>query len=92
MKAEDTVMNKLELEEITSVGYSSIWEFAERIAKAQAESTGKIMKQEGIKAVVEWVEGHDKSTCADCLCAFDFRIDEWRTFKKSTSGSMPVAT
>ena len=30
-----------------------------------------------LKAVVEWIESHEKSLCMDCLCAFDFREDEW---------------
>ena len=32
----------------------------------------------GIKKVVDWIQGHEKSTCMDCLCAYDFREDEWQ--------------
>jgi len=36
------------------------------------------VKKAGIREVVEWVGEHKESTCMDCLCAFDFRIDEWQ--------------
>jgi len=49
MKAEDTVMNKAQLEALTRIDRDSV-------LLAQAELTGKIMRQEGRKEVVEWIE------------------------------------
>ena len=47
MKAEDTVMDKLGMEEVASTRYSSLWEFGERIARAQAEITWDIAFKAG---------------------------------------------
>lgn len=35
-------------------------------------------KRAGIREVVEWIGGHKQSTCMDCLCAYDFRTEEWQ--------------
>jgi len=51
MKAEDTVLNKLGMEEATTMGYSTIWEFGGRIARSQAEISFKA----GIKEVVDYL-------------------------------------
>ncbi len=32
----------------------------------------------GRREVVEWIESHDKSTCMDCSCAFDFKEWDWQ--------------
>ncbi len=35
-------------------------------------------REQALKEVVEWIEAHEKSLCMDCLCAFDFRSEEWQ--------------
>ena len=38
----------------------------------------EISFEAGMRTVVEWIEKHDHSTCMDCSCGFDFRLDEWQ--------------
>jgi len=62
MEAKDTVMSKEEQTKINSdmPSDAKYGEVFQSIAKAQAEITGRIMKQEGIKEMVEWVKEYDR--------------------------------
>ena len=46
--------------------------------QGSAEAQAEISFKAGIREVVEWIETHEKSTCMDCTCAFNFRADEWQ--------------
>ena len=70
MKAPDTVMK------VEDMVRHPCWPNDQRgLLKAQAEITGKIMKQEGVKEVVEWLTKEKdvpiryahNATCYDCI-------------------------
>ena len=53
-----------------------------KLLEAQAEITGKIAEQEGIKKVVEWVEEHRHGLGSELDDKWDEAWKEWQNFKK----------
>jgi len=69
------------MEEQAEISFKAGYEQREKDPLDKEDRCERCYKQ-GIKDVVGWVETHEKSTCMDCLCAFDFRSDEWQSQKK----------
>lgn len=83
MEAKETVMSVNQIGDIMQPCVSPTAQGVV-VAQAQAEITGKIMKQEGIRVVVEWIKAnadlergdHDVGLCFEDYLHFDY--DKWQ--------------
>jgi len=87
MEAKDTVMKPEEVIEFVKKYCGDCRDCATNTSNypkpkcfndAQLKAQAEISFRAGIEEVVEWVEGHDKSNCMDCFCAYDFCEEEWQ--------------
>lgn len=86
MEAKDTVMSESQIKQaVANADDKEGMSLAARfylgtlsVAKAQAETTGKIMKQEGIREVVEWEDNHFPVALAGLIKQnFPSLVTEW---------------
>ena len=79
LEAKDTVMEMRWMNKSVQEDQDKLLLDQAEISFFKGEEQGmRVGLQLGRKVVVEWIESHDKSTCMDCSCAFDFKEWDWQ--------------